>query len=211
MIRRHATFCSALALAGCGGLAADGDGVAEASVPCLPGGACAEATHDGDGDSRVFTGHDRRDARAGAVNGAPLAMVNAPDAPTERRLGGPCESPPLGDGVEAESVAVGELSLSESCGAGYVCLTRARPDESACASAALGADDSCPDQHVVPIPPPLAPPLPPLEGLCTCRCDGFGGGADYCSCPTGMTCRELIRTLGTNGAARDYAGSYCLY
>lgn len=204
MIRRHAILWGALALAGCGGLAADGAVLAEPEE-CAPGGVCAPATLDGEADGHA--------AHGGAAHVESTAPVRPADAPPESRLGAPCEPPSADDGVGADSVAVGELSLSQggSCGANNLCLTRARPEESACSTAALGPDGVCPDQRVVPIPPSLAPALPPLEGLCTCHCGGFEQGAEYCTCPGGMSCRELIRTLGTNGAARDYAGSYCVY
>jgi hypothetical protein len=178
---------------------------------CAPGEACAQATLDGEADGHAAHGGAANVGSAANVrSGAP---VRPPAAPPESRIGAPCEPPSADDGVGADSVAVGELSLSEggSCGANNLCLTRARPDESACSSAALGPDRVCPDQQVVPIPPSLAPALPPVEGLCTCHCGGFEQGAEYCTCPAGMSCRELIRTLGTNGAARDYAGSYCVY
>jgi hypothetical protein len=202
VIRRYAILCGALAFAGCGGLAADGEALAEPE-PCPGGGACAQATLDGKADGQA--------PRADGSSVRRSTLPKTPEAQTGSRIGAACEPTPADDGVETDSVAVGELSLSEnaSCGPSNVCLTRAQPDENACS--ALGPGDACPEHRVVPVPPPLAPALPALENLCTCRCGGFDPGAEYCSCPAGMSCRELIRTVGTNGAARDYAGSYCLY
>jgi hypothetical protein len=201
VIRRYLILCGALAFAGCGGLAADGGVLAEPE-PCPGDGACALATVDGEAEGQ-----------APRVDGASVprsTMPRSPEAHAQSRLGEACQPAPADDG--ADSVSVGELSFSEnaSCGPSNVCLTRAQPDENDCSTATLGPDGACPEQRVVPVPPQLAPALPPLERLCTCRCGGFEEGAEYCSCPAGMSCRELIRTVGTNGAARDYAGSYCL-
>ncbi|HTV25015.1 MAG TPA: hypothetical protein VMG12_40255, partial [Polyangiaceae bacterium] len=86
-----------------------------------------------------------------------------------------------------------------------------------------GIDEACPaeasgtgcnvvdrDDELVPVPPVLAPELPVVDRVCTCRCNGGPAGTN-CSCPTGMECRELITSSGVNGAAADYVGSYCLY
>jgi hypothetical protein len=204
-MRPYAILCGGLTLAGCGGLAADGEVLAEPE-PCPRGDACAQAILDGEADGQA----PRPDGASVRRSTAP----RTPEAHAESGVGEACEPAPADDGAETDSVSVGELSLSEtaSCGRSKVCLTRAQPNENACSTATLGPDgEACPEQRVVPVPPQLAPALPPLERLCTCRCGGFEQGAEYCSCPAGMSCRELIRTVGTNGAARDYAGSYCLY
>jgi hypothetical protein len=45
--------------------------------------------------------------------------------------------------------------------------------------------------------------------ICSCRCDGPDRNADYCSCPRGMQCEELITPRADQGD--PYAGSYCTY
>jgi hypothetical protein len=44
--------------------------------------------------------------------------------------------------------------------------------------------------------------------ICSCRCDGPDRNADYCSCPRGMLCEDLIPSQDGN---EPYAGSYCTY
>jgi hypothetical protein len=47
---------------------------------------------------------------------------------------------------------------------------------------------------------------------CTCRCANADGqtddGADYCSCPDGFTCTQLVSSLGS--ANIPLAGAYCI-
>ncbi len=201
----------ALGLAACGGLAADGDELEEAER-CTAVGPCAPATGYGDAASRVLTRGITPDGQGPGL--APPGAGNGPAAAPEAGVGSVCGAPSAAaDGAATESVAVGEVSLTENpgCGAGNLCLTRARSPGIECSTAAPGPDGACPDERVVPIPPSLAPALPELDRVCTCRCGGYDEGAEYCACPVGMTCRELIRSLGTNGAALAYAGSYCLY
>lgn len=58
--------------------------------------------------------------------------------------------------------------------------------------------------------PPQDPRRPATEAaICSCRCDG-PVDADYCECPAGMRCEELI--LGRPGDGFDeFLGSYCVY
>lgn len=41
---------------------------------------------------------------------------------------------------------------------------------------------------------------------CSCRCAGPDPNAEYCACPNGMECVELVAALGRD----DFAGSYCI-
>jgi len=43
---------------------------------------------------------------------------------------------------------------------------------------------------------------------CSCRCDGPESGGDYCECPSGFSCQELIPDLGDN--QERLIGSYCV-
>ena len=51
---------------------------------------------------------------------------------------------------------------------------------------------------------------PPEDAVyCSCRCDGPDPSADYCECPSGYACRELVPDLGPLGSG-NLAGSYCV-
>ena len=47
---------------------------------------------------------------------------------------------------------------------------------------------------------------------CSCRCAGPDPSAQYCSCPAGMECAELVGDYGNSGVVdmADLAGSYCI-
>lgn len=59
----------------------------------------------------------------------------------------------------------------------------------------------------VAVPPQLMDRPPEGAVYCSCRCDGPDVDAEYCTCPEGMHCAELIEDTGTNPGA---AGSYCV-
>ena len=40
---------------------------------------------------------------------------------------------------------------------------------------------------------------------CTCRCDGPAGAADFCTCPTGFACTQVLSSGGVG-----IVGSYCV-
>jgi hypothetical protein len=44
---------------------------------------------------------------------------------------------------------------------------------------------------------------------CSCRCKGPDPNANYCECPSGYECSELVKELGLPGRAQ-LAGSYCI-
>jgi hypothetical protein len=44
---------------------------------------------------------------------------------------------------------------------------------------------------------------------CSCRCKGPDTNANYCECPSGYECSELVKELGLPGRAQ-LAGSYCI-
>jgi hypothetical protein len=48
---------------------------------------------------------------------------------------------------------------------------------------------------------------------CSCRCANAQGGTSdgaYCQCPSGMTCTQVVATLGGPPATDDISGAYCL-
>lgn len=40
---------------------------------------------------------------------------------------------------------------------------------------------------------------------CTCRCDGPAGSADFCTCPDGFDCKQVLASGGVG-----IVGSYCI-
>lgn len=44
---------------------------------------------------------------------------------------------------------------------------------------------------------------------CSCRCDGPDPNANYCECPSGYVCRELVPAF-RRGKQRQLEGSYCV-
>lgn len=61
----------------------------------------------------------------------------------------------------------------------------------------------------VPVPPQLVARRAEDVVHCTCRCAGPDPNAEYCTCPSGMECVELVENLGIGGD--DFAGSYCIH
>ena len=72
-----------------------------------------------------------------------------------------------------------------------------------------GALGSSEDEAVsVPVRPQLLERRAEDTVICSCRCNGPDPDAEYCTCPTGMECVELVRPLGLG--SDDVAGSYCI-
>jgi hypothetical protein len=46
--------------------------------------------------------------------------------------------------------------------------------------------------------------IEPVDGMCTCRCDGPPGLGPYCSCLDGFLCAPLIEDVGLEGGAHSY-------
>ena len=48
---------------------------------------------------------------------------------------------------------------------------------------------------------------------CSCRCANIDGqtndGANYCSCPDGFTCQQLVSSIGL-GTNQELTGAYCI-
>jgi len=129
--------------------------------------------------------------------------------PAASRVGEACG--PLG-GEASKSAVVGEVELQEDarCGVSNSCLMRA-PAVDACQNGSGVADCARVVDEFVPVPPWVAAEPDWEEGTCTCRCDGSAPNGDYCACPAGMRCAELIPSAGVNAAARAYVGSYCVF
>jgi hypothetical protein len=113
--------------------------------------------------------------------------------------------------------SLGEVNVEErgsSCGRELLCIVNRFQGRATCpegqSQSEIGACSTPAGEPVV------VPVLPQLESrpadrhvICSCRCDGPDRNADYCSCPRGMICEELIVDQG--GVLGDYAGSYCTY
>jgi hypothetical protein len=105
--------------------------------------------------------------------------------------------------------------LGGACGSELVCLVTQFQGRVTC-PAGQTADElgSCLTTEGEPVSVPVLPQLEsrPAERhvICSCRCDGPDRNADYCSCPRGMQCEDLI-TPRSSDRNDPYAGSYCTY
>lgn len=61
----------------------------------------------------------------------------------------------------------------------------------------------------VPVAPQLLARTAENTVYCSCRCKGPDPNANYCECPSGYECSELVKELGLPGRAQ-LAGSYCI-
>jgi hypothetical protein len=205
-------MAGALALGSCGGLAADGrEPGAESRGSGCTQEECPGGLADTDG---ALEGERWPEPERDADEPRPT-QESAPSTeavPSLPGVGDACGPGPS----QGERVTIGEIVLEASgnCGAGHLCLMWAGADGSCLVSDDSGCGVLDRDDEFVPVPPVLAPALPELDRVCTCRCgggEGASGAGQYCSCPEGMSCRELIRSSGVNGAAAEFVGSYCLH
>ena len=65
------------------------------------------------------------------------------------------------------------------------------------------------DEIKVPVAPQLLERNAQDTVYCSCRCKGPDPNANYCECPSGYECAELVKELGLPGRAQ-LAGSYCI-
>jgi hypothetical protein len=65
------------------------------------------------------------------------------------------------------------------------------------------------DAIQVPVAPQLLDRTANDTVYCSCRCKGPDPNANYCECPSGYECSELVKELGLPGRAQ-LAGSYCI-
>jgi hypothetical protein len=63
------------------------------------------------------------------------------------------------------------------------------------------------------VPPQCSARTASLAVYCSCRCADVNGktddGANYCTCPDGFTCTQLVQKLGT-GVSEGLTGAYCV-
>jgi hypothetical protein len=72
----------------------------------------------------------------------------------------------------------------------------------------LPGSSSVADQIEVPVAAQLADRRPEDAVYCSCRCNGPDPNANYCECPSGYVCQELIDDIGLGN--RQLTGSYCV-
>ncbi len=190
----------------------NGDSVpAEGGAP-LDGGALPEGASP---ESDASPAPSTQSADSGCV---PLQTDAAP-----LPLGATCSSPQEGattypNAVEGE---VGIVTGGPQCGANHVCLynhfrgrvscpygqdaTGRGPDGTAgCLTA--GTCQPVRPTPVQAVAPQCADRPAGIAAICSCRCADIDGGTDgnYCACPSGMTCTQLV-SLGP-----DISGAYCI-
>jgi hypothetical protein len=192
----------------CGELAAGA--TCSSEEPACPGAApscTVECTVDADcssvaGDMACVAGHCQGPALPATVR----PSVGAPCITADEKF------------ATFSGFTTGEVNIEGyggACGDELVCLVNHFQGRVTC-PAGQTADElgGCLTPGGEPVSVPVQPQLEsrPAERhvICSCRCDGADRNADYCSCPSGMQCEELIapRVADRN---EPYAGSYCTY
>jgi hypothetical protein len=110
------------------------------------------------------------------------------------------------------------IEVGGSCGLHNVCLVHEFRGRATCPEGQADDEGTCRtttgEAVTVPVPAQLPDRPAELAMICTCRCDGPDRGAEYCACPSGMRCEELVysaRVGDRESPFDDYAGSYCVY
>jgi len=95
------------------------------------------------------------------------------------------------------------------------------PQATACVTPGLGIHVDGKDSTGTPVDPVKQAFVPAqcsartasLAVYCSCRCADVNGktndGANYCECPDGFTCTQLVQKLGT-GVSEGLTGAYCV-
>jgi len=131
-------------------------------------------------------------------------------------VGEPCvtadEADPLFSGFSLNEV---NLETRGSCGERAVCLGYQFQGRASCpegqADATSGACLTLAgDPVVVAVAPQLESRPAELAVVCSCRCDGPQPNVEYCECPSGMRCEQLVAP-GAFRETEDLSGSYCVY
>jgi hypothetical protein len=71
-----------------------------------------------------------------------------------------------------------------------------------------GTDSADVVPSTIEVKPQLTERRPEDAVYCSCRCAGSDPNANYCECPSGFECRELVQDLGQG--SEQLAGSYCI-
>ncbi len=148
-------------------------------------------------------------------------------------IGAPCfspleETPSFAGFVELE---VSLTSNSPQCGEGNVCLYNHFRGRVTCPygqdknGAGPGGTPGCetavtcepvrpnsPDEGQT-VPAQCSDRTAPSAVYCSCRCANIQGGTSdgtYCQCPTGMSCTQLVSSLGLSPGTDDTSGAYCI-
>ena len=167
---------------------------------------------------------------AGCGPQSPVVGSDSPDggtgseSPPERgEVGAPCvpsvEYAAAFSGFEVEevNVEIGGQAGPQGCASG-VCLVNHFQGRATCPygqteDQARDAPACFVPESGVPVEVPVAPQLAERSAehhvICSCRCAGPDPNADYCRCPSGMECREVIRDIGVPDR-EAYVGSYCI-
>jgi hypothetical protein len=124
----------------------------------------------------------------------------------------PEESHPLFSGFALEEVYVSD----DVCADGNPCVVNHFQGRVTCPGGQTGepGDPTCLTPEGVPVDvrvrPNLPDRLPEVASICSCRCAG-PDRANYCSCPRGMRCEELIPPSPVLSEEPGLIGSYCVY
>jgi hypothetical protein len=156
------------------------------------------------------------DCLSGDCPGLELPAASPPGADGPPEVGRACVT---GDERFADfsGFSLGEVNvegLGGACGDELVCLVTQFQGRVTCPEG-QSADElgrcltSLGEPVVVPVEPQLSSRPADRHVICSCRCAGPDADADYCKCPSGMQCEELI--TARPDLSNEYAGSYCTY
>lgn len=166
----------------------------------------------------VMVGCEGQSSEVGSVNNT---QTQSSVPPTSLPLGAWC---PLGDdwypnfpGWQLGEVNVEDHSLQ--CESG-ICLANHFQGRASCpygqpdpALNASPASPRCTTPDGKPVTAPIDPQLVDRRAedvvTCSCRCDGPAGTGDFCTCPDGFECVQLLLDPGLGGY-ENLAGSYCI-
>lgn len=136
-------------------------------------------------------------------------------------LGAHCFSTQENDISFSGFSAKGVMLDSDAACQSNLCIVHSFQGRSSCPYGQTQGDLSLPEDHElrcrlpnsaraveVPVPPQLIDRRAEDVVHCSCRCAGPDPDGEYCACPTGMECVELVPDLGLG--LEDAVGSYCV-
>lgn len=168
-----------------------------------------------DSDTGGSGGSDSAIGSGGTTQRLPLGAPCIPWSETQSDFSGFSSSYGIDLSVEYERCE-GQLCLAHHFQGRVTCpygqtqhdLTLPADHERRCRTMAPTTGDITPEPVEVAVAPQLVARRAEDVVHCSCRCAGPDPNAEYCTCPNGMECVDLVEDLGIG--RNDLAGSYCI-
>jgi hypothetical protein len=143
---------------------------------------------------------------------AALACGSSSGLPAPDNLGERCV-PNLEQSAAFSGFSEREASLDHDACGDAVCLVNHFRGRVSCPYGQSEGESKCQapgsgEPVTVPVSPQLLARTAARAVYCSCRCAGPEAGADYCECPDGYECSEIVPSLGVGPAS--VTGSYCI-